>query len=177
MVITFAGAAGTGKSTLVERLLDMPQFSEYTRYSNPQRALHNFLGDKFPHSSKANTISQAGIYSCFILDLLKNKNIICDRSIIDIFAYSELSKGVDDFKVLEDIFSKGIELHDVIFYVPIEFQVENDGFRDTNTEYIKKTDETIQKYMDKYKDKVKIVEVRGSVDDRLNIILETLKEL
>lgn len=176
MNIAFTGAQGTGKSTLVETLLESGILPDHKRYVNPQRLLHNYLGDKFPHSSKANDLSQIGIYSNFVIQLLGG-NLICDRSLIDALAYSALAEGVKNHEELEEIFSKGLELYDIIFYTPIEFKVEEDGFRDTREDYIKSVDLTIQKYINKYQDKIRVVRVSGTVEERMKIILESIKSL
>lgn len=176
MVIGFCGAAGTGKTTLVEELFKLPEFQHYKRYTNVQRTLHNYLGSKFPHSSKTNNISQISITSNFILQLLIEKDLICDRSLIDAFMYSILAKDVTISEELEDIFSKGLELYDIIFYTPLEFKIEEDGFRDSNMEYIEQTDYKIQEYINKYQDKVKIIKVTGTVEERMNKILKELDE-
>lgn len=177
MIIGFSGSAGTGKSTLVEELFKLPQYSHYKRYTNIQRMLHNYLGEKFPHSSKTNDISQAGIYSCFVVQLLQEQNLICDRTLLDAFMYSKAAENVLMDSEMEDIFNKAIELYDIIFYTPIEFQIEDDGFRDSTTDYVVKTDSILQEYIKKYKDKVKIVEVRGTVEERMKIIQSVLNEL
>lgn len=176
MRIAFVGAAGTGKTTLVEELIKLPQFSNYKRYTNVQRILHSYLGDKFPHSSKTNDISQISITSNFVLQLLMYENIICDRSLIDAWVYSEIASGVSMSNEIEDTFSKAMELYDIIFYTPLEFNIEEDGLRDTNTEYIKSTDTIIQKYINKYNN-VKIVKVSGSIQGRMRTILKEINEL
>lgn len=173
--IAFCGAAGTGKTTLVEELFKLDQFKSYKRYTNVQRTLHKYLGDKFPHSSKTNDISQSAITGSFIVELLKEDKLICDRSLLDAFMYAETAKGVTLAKEIEYTFGKAMELYDYIFYLPIEFTVESDGFRDTNMEYVRKTDEALQKYIEKYKDKTKIIPLTGSIEQRLNKILKTLE--
>lgn len=170
MRIAFVGAQGTGKTTLVNKLLTMDEFVEYKQYTNVQRILHDYLGEKFPHSSKTNNVSQASISSNFVLQLLQNTNIICDRSLIDTFVYAKLSENVSDWRFIENTFADALDLYDVIFYTPYEFDVEEDGFRDANKDYIKLVDYTIKYYIEKYKNKVKIVEVNGSVEDRIEMI-------
>lgn len=172
--IAFTGAAGTGKTTLVEALFKLPQFKHYKRYTNVQRTLSNYL-DNFPHSSNTNDISQSTITGSFVLELLKEENIICDRSLLDTFMYSETSEQVKLSEEIEYTFNKALELYDVIFYTPIEFTVEEDGFRDTDEDYITETDRKLQEFIKKYKNAVKIVEVNGTVEERLATILKNIE--
>lgn len=177
MRIGFCGAQGTGKSSLVEKMLELEQFKNHTQYTNTQRTLHGYLGEKFPHSSKTNDISQISITSSFVLQLLQHKDIICDRSLLDNFMYSELSEHVKNAEVIEDTFNKALELYDVIFYTPYEFDVVDDGFRDSDKTYVKQCDDTIKKYIKKYKNVVKVVTVSGSIEERMSIIMNTIKEI
>jgi hypothetical protein len=114
--------------------------------------------------------------SNFVLQLLQEENIICDRSLIDAWAYTELADHVTKSVEIEETFNKAMDLYDFIFYTPIEFQIESDGFRDTDMEYINKTDKVIQKYINKYnKSKCHFVTLSGSIEQRVNTMVDVLK--
>lgn len=177
MRIAFLGAQGTGKSSLVNEMLKMDEFKNHTQYVNTQRILNGYLGETFPHSSKTNDLSQISITSNLVVQLLNNENLICDRSLLDTFTYATLSQNVLNAESIENTFNKAVELYDVIFYTPHEFKIISDGFRETDEKYVELVDKTIKNYIEKYKDKVKIVTVSGSVNKRLDKIVETVKEL
>jgi thymidylate kinase len=63
----------------------------------------------------------------------------------------------------------------VIFYIPYELKVQADNFRSNNDDFHKKVDDIIREYIEKYKDKTKIVTISGSVEERLKKIFETLE--
>lgn len=173
MRIGFTGAAGVGKSTLVEELLKLEELKNHKQYNNVQRTLHKNLKN-FPHSGLANNISQISITSGIAYQVITEKNIICDRSIIDTFAYAKLAEKVNMLEEIEDTFSEVIDLYDLIIYIPVEFNVLDDGFRDIDMKYIRETDNAIRYYLSKYK--VNFLEVRGSVEERMNTIKNTIKD-
>ena len=56
----------------------------------------------------------------------------------------------------------------LVFYFPIEFPVVDDGFRSKDEEFRKKIDENIKNILN-YRH-IPYIEVRGTVEERLNTI-------
>lgn len=166
MRIAFTGAQGTGKSTLVDILMKKYNFQ---RASAPQRILKE-INPNFPINQDTDNLSQSAITAIYIMELIKNNsNYISDRSLIDAFAYMDASKNIsdNDKAKLLNYYESFIELYDCIFYIPIEFEAEEDGIRVTDKDYQKEIDENILKYINKYNSKVKIITITGSIEERL----------
>ena len=176
MKIAFTGAHGTGKTTLVGMLLK--NYPDHQQYTNIQRFFNKNLKN-FPISSKANDISQTAITSFLAFEIMTKDNIICDRSLIDTFAYSDLSKNVKKSSEIRKTFEDALKYYDMIFYVPIEFKVEDDGLRELDEKFRIEVDKKIKYYIKKYKKIVPIYEIKGSIYERYDtistILFKTLK--
>ena len=59
------------------------------------------------------------------------------------------------------------------FYIPIEFELEDDGVRFVDFELQKKVDEELKKSIEKYN--IKTTKLTGSVEERIEQIQQALK--
>ena len=84
---------------------------------------------------------------------------------------------VKDPEFIVGRFEDIIKEYDVIFYIKMELDVEEDGFRSTDSEFHYKIDETIQNLMKKYKEDTVFVDLSGTVEERLDKIIKTLEIL
>jgi len=68
--------------------------------------------------------------------------------------------------------SNMLDEYDYIFYVsPEGVDIENNGVRETNADYRKQIDETIQLLIIKYRHKIKnLVEIKGSTEERIKSV-------
>jgi len=109
-----------------------------------------------------------------------NDLIVSDRSIIDIFVYSRLLETEtheqeivkqflcsDVFKEMEN------EKYDLTFYLPIEFDLEDDGIRFTDKDFQKKVDKEILYVLQKLR--VPYITLSGSVEERKQKIKDVVK--
>lgn len=172
MVVGFTGAHGTGKSTLVDRLLKL--LPNHRQYLNVQRLLASNL-ENFPVSSKTNDITQASITSHFVSELLLMSNLVADRTLLDAFAYAEASENVLHYAEIESIFCEALKYYDVIFYTPIEFEVIHDGFRETDEEFRHLIDSLIRKYIKKYDKYIKVITLTGTIEERMETVTNYIK--
>lgn len=176
MRIGFCGAQGTGKSTLLNKLMLLPEFSDYKRSINPQRSLSLHCSN-FNINSNTTYLSQISITACYAIDLINNSNYITDRTIIDTLAYVYASDNisVNNKHIIEDTFNSVIQLYDVIFYTPIEFEVEDDGVRSTDVVYRSMIDMYCKRFLDHHYPQ--FVTLTGSVESRLHTILTVINQL
>lgn len=170
MRIGFVGSQGTGKSTLLEAI---NKELNLTRANNPQRLFKENL-ENFALNGQTTYQNQCVILGSYAFELLSNKDYITDRTLIDVFAYSRASSIItkEECAKMEFVFSVLIKKYDYIFYTPIEFDIEADGVRDTNEAYRQIVDVHIRDIMNEHN--VNYVSVKGSVEDRINLIKETL---
>lgn len=176
MRVAFTSTSSQGKTTLVKEMIKWDIFNNYTTFSSVQRVLADCIPD-FRTSEHTTDFNQTCILGVMTYNIHQYPNQINDRSIICNLAYSRVSSNVLDYKLLEEKFENIIELYDVIFYIPYEIEVQNDSFRSVDSVFHKKIDDTIQEYIDKYKQKTKIVTISGSVEERLEKIYRVIKEL
>ena len=106
-------------------------------------------------------------------------NWFADRCVIDGFAYMEAAwrkKVVSDqcWDVVYKMMCVFIPLYTKIFYVPIEFELEDDGIRKVDTNYQRLIDNHIQTVI-KHSPSNNIVTIQGSREERVEKILSYLE--
>tara|TARA_Y100000592_G_scaffold96718_2_gene165760 strand:+ start:177 stop:707 length:531 start_codon:yes stop_codon:yes gene_type:complete len=170
MKIGFCGTMSVGKTTLVNALAELPEFKDYKSTTERSKYLME-LG--IPLNTDSTTKGQA-VFLAERASELMNKNIITDRTIIDVMAFAKCSKSMYPFEADDfiEFASHMINEYDYIFYVsPEGVDIENNGVRETDVEYRKKIDETIQLLILKYKHKIKnLVEIKGSTKERIKSV-------
>ncbi len=123
MKIGFVGSHGTGKSTLVGILRNLPELTDYKVYDGVGRSVHT--GSKKNQSLKR---KQRYFNRWYVWRHYWSKNFIGSRSIYDTYAYSRL---MVDLQFNRRLFTWAIKhIHyDYLFYLPVEFELEVDGIR------------------------------------------------
>jgi|TARA_R100001224_G_scaffold112853_1_gene96399 nicotinamide riboside kinase len=170
MKIGFCGTMSVGKTTLVNALAELPEFKDYKSTTERSKYLME-LGIPLNTDS---TVKGQAVFLAERASELMNDNIITDRTIIDVMAFASCSNSMyywekDDFCSFA---SNMIEEYDYIFYVsPEGVDIENNGVRETDANYRKRIDETIQLLILKYKHKIKnLVEIKGSTKERIKSV-------
>ena len=170
MKIGFCGTMSVGKTTLVNTLAELPEFKDYKSTTERSKYLME-LGIPLNTDS---TVKGQAVFLAERASELMNDNIITDRTIIDVMAFASCSNSMyywekDDFCSFA---SNMIEEYDYIFYVsPEGVDIENNGVRETDANYRKRIDETIQLLILKYKHKIKnLVEIKGSTKERIKSV-------
>ena len=149
MRIGFTGTMSVGKTTLVKALQQMPKFKNYN-FATERSAYLNSLG--IPLNYKT-TIEGQTIFLAERVTELMQENIITDRTILDVIAFTKCANKVSviDSDSFENYASRFIKQYDHIFYIsPKGIDIEDNGVRETDSSYRKEIDETIQKLLLKY---------------------------
>lgn len=165
MKVAFAGTHGTGKTTLVNELKNIPQLKKYKFFSNFSRKISK---EGYNLNNRCDLEGQLKFVDQRLVEL-KNNNFVSDRSSYDVLAYTLASENMTKKqKELIEMYHKTIyQYYDVIFYLPIEFAMEKDGVRLENEKYRKKIDKIIKKLLKKYPPN-KIIMIDGDLQKRLN---------
>jgi hypothetical protein len=106
------------------------------------------------------------------------ENIITDRTVIDVMAFTNLAKSIpyymgDDF---EQLASYLIREYDYIFYIsPEGVELEDNGVRTIDEKYRMDVDTEIKKIINSYKPKIKTyIELSGTTEERIQKIKQVM---
>ena len=170
MKIGFTGTVSVGKTTLVNALKEFPEFKDYKFVTERSKYLRD-LGIPLNTDS---TLKGQTIFLAERCSELIHENIITDRTIIDVIAFTNCAKSVELGEKInfEDYASQFIEEYDWIFYVsPSGVPIEDNNVRTTNIEYRTLIDGTIKYLCSSYLDKIKNFGIiSGSTEDRIKQI-------
>ena len=170
MKIGFCGTVSVGKTTLVNALKELPEFKDYKFATERSKYLRD-LGIPLNTDS---TLKGQTIFLAERCSELINENIITDRTIIDVMAFTNCAKSVELGEKIsfEEYASQFIEEYDWIFYVsPAGVPIEDNNVRATDTDYRNTIDNMI-----KYLCSSKLNEIKnfgiisGSTEDRIKQI-------
>lgn len=176
MKIAISGAQSTGKTTILDKLKEIPELSktfiflsEITREVKQRGFEINEFGD--------NT-TQLLILNSHLDRFYKYKDVILDRCILDgvvytkyLYLYGFVDKWVVDYA--EQLFIKLIHEYDIIFYIIPEIGITNDGVRSCDMLFRKRIIDIFNYYI---QDCNNISYIKGSVVDRVTEINNTIKE-
>jgi hypothetical protein len=171
--IGFAGTVSVGKSTLVKELSKLPEFSEYVIRTERSQYLRD-LG--IPLNTDSTLLGQIVFLAERSSELLQS-NIITDRTVIDVIAFSNLSKSmsVNEQKHFRHLAFNLIEKYDYIFYVsPQGVEIEDNGVRTIDPHYRELLDDEIKEIYNIWVPYSKQVKLSGSTDDRIKTVLQTV---
>ena len=170
MKIGFCGTMSVGKTTLVNALAELPEFKDYKSTTERSKYLME-LGIPLNTDS---TVKGQAVFLAERASELMNDNIITDRTIIDVMAFAKCSKSMNYIEANDfcHFASNMLDEYDYIFYVsPEGVDIENNGVRETDADYRKQIDETIQLLIIKYRHKIKnLVEIKGSTKERIKSV-------
>lgn len=168
----FIGSHGTGKTTLCKALKEIDSsIAIRDGVSRPVKIAKNKTGmSSYQEQAVINELTK------FYWEYNKDfNNIFLARSPLDVEVYSR-AFGWDD---LADDMENWIRTSGMLdenvnyFYIPIEFELEDDGVRFTDIDLQKKVDEELKKSIKKYN--LKVTKLTGSVENRIKQIQQTLK--
>lgn len=187
MKYLIVGAQGTGKSTLLHYFDDkMAVVTEVVRNLAKTEGI--------AVNEDGNMEGQTKIFNTYY-DILSNTPgpYISDRGLTDVIAYTvyNMQRLIHEMKIsqeegqrfIEDQINRFIEFSEknedvVYFYVPIEFGVDDDGFRSTNEEFRTEVDKNISElfeYMEGLHMGLNVFTLRGTVEERLETMEEIMK--
>jgi nicotinamide riboside kinase len=174
MRIGFCGSVSVGKTTLVKALQNLPEFEGYTFSTERSKYLRD-LGIPLNTDS---TIKGQMVFLAERASELFQDNIITDRTIIDVMAFTKLAKSIpyyiaDEYNTLA---SRLIREYDYIFYIsPKGVKIEDNGVRTIDPEYRMKIDKEIQAIIYQNHSKIKKYhELSGTTEERIEKIKQVL---
>ena len=173
MRIGLCGTMSVGKTTLVNALKELPEFKDYHFRTERSKHLMN-LG--IPLNTDSTLKGQLVFASERAAELMQEK-IITDRTVIDVMAFSELSKSMEAHEkhYLTATLYYLIKEYDVLFYVsPEGVEIEDNGVRETNAEYRTAVDEKIKSIVGMYRKDT--VTIKGTVEERIKQVKSAIAQ-
>ena len=164
MKIGFCGTMSVGKTTLVKALKELSEFKDYTFRTERSKYLMN-LG--IPLNTDSTLKGQLVFASERAAELMQ-ENIITDRTIIDVMAFSNLSTSMKDHEkqYLNATLYYLIKEYDILFYVsPEGVEIEDNGVRETDADYRMAIDKEIKSIIGMHKNNTPII--KGTVEERI----------
>jgi nicotinamide riboside kinase len=177
MKIGFCGTISVGKTTLVNALKELPEFADYHFATERSKYLRD-LGIPLNTDS---TLKGQLIFLAERASELLHKDMITDRTVIDVMAFSHLSITIPFFisADLNKAVSELIRDYDYIFYVsPEGVELEDNGVRVVDSEYRMELDKTIKKLLEQHKFKFNAIkgysELSGTTEERIQKIKQVM---
>ena len=175
MRIGLCGTMSVGKTTLVNELKKLGQFKDYEFATERSEYLMN-LG--IPLNTDSTLNGQTVFLAERVAELMK-ENVITDRTILDVIAFTNLAKSIDfkDKEYFEDYARVFVGQYDYIFYIsPEGTAMEDNGVRETDLEYRDNIDQAIIKAMNIYGHRCKNVHMlKGTTIERIEQMLGTIQ--
>lgn len=169
MKIGFCGTMSVGKTTLVNALKNIPEFKDY--YFATERSKYlNSLGIPLNTDS---TLKGQNIFLAERCAELMNENLITDRTIVDVMAFTKLAKSISyiDGDAFEEYAKRFIREYNYIFYIsPEGIAIEDNGVRETDELYRNEVDLTIRQLLAKYQPWHHVL--TGSTEERVKQVLK-----
>ena len=174
MKIGFCGTMSVGKTTLVNALQELPEFKNYQFRTERSKYLME-LGIPLNTDS---TIKGQVVFLAERASELMCENIITDRTVIDVMAFTKAAKSIDHHEA-EDFVHLATRLlpeYDHIFYVsPEGVDIEDNSVRETDPEYRDLIDFNIQHLLQSHAHRFKSVHtISGSTEERIKQILNVV---
>lgn len=185
MKIAFIGSHSTGKTTILNELKKIYPYKNYI--SEMVRELKKKY--KITINEQTTMKNQLVFFNECLKILLLEKEFISDRSILDVYAYTEYIYLRDQYDIINNKFKvnnndkyiieymvsciiKYMKLYDKIFYFPIEFNLVKDDIRSNNEKYRLEIDQIINDCLKEFK--ISFIIVKGSIEERIKIIKKEL---
>jgi hypothetical protein len=171
MKIGLTSTMSCGKTTLVNALKYVPQFQNYHFATERSKYLRD-LGIPLNTDS---TLKGQTIFLAERCAELIHENLITDRTIIDVIAFTKSAKSINilDKDKFEEYASIFLKEYDYIFYIsPDGLPIENNGVRETNAEYRDLIDFSIKHIINSHRHHIKNLHtISGSTEERIEQIL------
>ena len=172
MRIGLTGTMSVGKTTLAKALGELDQFKDHSVYTERSKYLRD-LGIPLNTDS---TLNGQFVFLAERATELLYPNIITDRTIWDVCAFTLGAKSIGDFdkRTFVEAAMMFRNQYDLVIYVDSHgIVMEDNGVRETDLHYRRKIDEVIKMSLAEYLPK-KLITVEGTTEQRISTILQNI---
>lgn len=172
MKIGLCGSISVGKTTLVNELAKLEQFKGYKTATERSK----YLRDQGIALNTDSTLKGQLVFAAERSLELMNENIITDRTVYDVCAFTLSSKSMPRHQ--QELYTNllmNLRLdYDLIIYVsPDGVEIENNGVRETNALYRTQIDNVINLMLEEYPP-AHLLRIKGSTEERISQITQYL---
>jgi len=171
MKIGLCGTMSVGKTTLVNALQQLEQFKGYEFATERSKYLSG-LG--IPLNTDSTLKGQTVFLAERCAELIHD-NIITDRTVVDVMAFTENAKSIDfkDKEYFSEYARNFLGEYDYIFYIsPVGIDIEDNGVRETDANYRMTIDDSILHILSSFGHRCKNVhELKGTTNERIEQML------
>ena len=171
MKIGFCGTMSVGKTTLVNELVKLPEFKDYT--SRTERS--KYLRDMGIPLNTDSTLKGQLIFAAERASELLCDKVITDRTVIDVMAFCELSNSMtaNEAFYLNSALGHLIDDYDHLFYVsPVGVKMEDNGIRETDIKYRDEVNKKILNILDLRE--IKYTTIQGNNKERVKQVKQAI---
>ena len=162
MKIGLCGSHSTGKTSLINEFIKL--HPDYISVIEGIRNVVNKYNIQEEYKKGNETLQFIYAYN-HIIQIRELDNFISDRTLIDNYAYYLSFDFEKKFKhMYKDLILSNLNKYDIICYIPIEFECENDNFR-FGKSFQKTIDECILEILNNFN--IETVTISGSRKKRL----------
>lgn len=172
MRIGLVGTMSVGKTTLVKSLAELPEFKDYHITTERSKYLRD-LG--IPLNTDSSVKGQF-VFMAERAQELMHDNLLTDRTIWDVCAFTLSAKSIKwkGKQLLVEAATTLMSYYDIVFYIsPEGVEIEDNGIRTTDAKYRDKIDTVIKELLQEYPPN-KLVEIKGSNEERIAEIMKYL---
>ena len=172
MKIGLCGTISVGKTTLVNALKQIDQFKDYETATERSK----YLRDQGISLNTDSTLKGQLVFAAERSIELMKPNIITDRTIYDVCAFTLSAKSIGWFEKRQftELLMSLRDDYDAIIYVsPEGVDIEDNKVRTTDVKYREQIDFTIKEMLVEYPPK-KLITVKGPTEHRIEVILKEI---
>ena len=173
MKIGFCVTMSVGKTTLVKALKELSEFKDYTFRTERSKYLME-MGIPLNTDS---TLKGQLVFAAERASELMQENIITDRTIVDVMAFSNLSKSMEAHEkhYLTSTLYYLIKEYDILFYVsPEGVEIEDNGVRETDVKYRMAIDREIKSIVQMFRGNT--ITIKGTTKERIEQVKNTIAQ-